>query len=305
MRNFGIEIEIANVNGRTLASALNAAGIPTEFAGYTHRITEGWKVVTDSSVPNGCEVVSPILTSESDLETVAKVCRIIRRNHGRVNRTCGIHVHIDMNNATAQHIANVYNRYRRFEAGFDAIQPESRRANNNTYCKSLRSETELVAASTPYDTARARLSRYYKVNLQAFVKYGTIEFRQHAGSMNATKVCNWVKLLQAFVEASTPQTTAATCTESGKPLAIVNLLEEAGNGGLPPATIAALIGSTKGSVMAMVCNLRNRGQNIRTSRGRYYLETTAAVNPSRDEMYRGIPATLVEYYNRRAASLAS
>ena len=34
--------------------------------------------------------------------------------------------------------------------------------------------------------------RYNAVNLESYRKYGTAEFRQHGGSINADKVCNWV-----------------------------------------------------------------------------------------------------------------
>lgn len=55
--------------------------------------------------------------------------------------------------------------------------------------------------------------RYFKINLQAYLRHGTIEFRQHSGSANATKVCNWVRFLQAFIDESCrrahPEITAA------------------------------------------------------------------------------------------------
>jgi hypothetical protein len=43
-------------------------------------------------------------------------------------------------------------------------------------------------------------SRYLKLNLAAYRRHGTVEFRQHAGTTNATKIWHWVVLTQAMVE---------------------------------------------------------------------------------------------------------
>jgi hypothetical protein len=43
-------------------------------------------------------------------------------------------------------------------------------------------------------------SRYQCVNPQSFPKYGTIEFRAHQGTTNATKIQNWVQFLHLFTQ---------------------------------------------------------------------------------------------------------
>jgi hypothetical protein len=45
-------------------------------------------------------------------------------------------------------------------------------------------------------------SRYYKLNLSAINVHGTIEFRQHSGTVNAEKAVNWVKLTAGFMRAA-------------------------------------------------------------------------------------------------------
>jgi hypothetical protein len=44
-------------------------------------------------------------------------------------------------------------------------------------------------------------TRYIKLNLQSYVKYGTIEFRQHSGTIEFEKMYNWILLTQQMVEA--------------------------------------------------------------------------------------------------------
>ncbi len=50
--------------------------------------------------------------------------------------------------------------------------------------------------------ANAQDSRYYKVNLRSYQRHGTIEFRQHSGTVNFVKICNWVRFLSAFIDES-------------------------------------------------------------------------------------------------------
>jgi hypothetical protein len=45
-------------------------------------------------------------------------------------------------------------------------------------------------------------TRYYKLNLAAYVKHGTLEFRQHAGTLNLNKMINWIMFCVQFVEDS-------------------------------------------------------------------------------------------------------
>jgi hypothetical protein len=44
--------------------------------------------------------------------------------------------------------------------------------------------------------------RYFKLNLQSFFRTGTVEFRNHAGTVNADKVINYIRLTGAMVQDS-------------------------------------------------------------------------------------------------------
>ena len=46
------------------------------------------------------------------------------------------------------------------------------------------------------------ISRYRKMNLQSFSKYGTVEIRQHQGTLNWLKIVNWMIFTQALVTRS-------------------------------------------------------------------------------------------------------
>jgi hypothetical protein len=45
-------------------------------------------------------------------------------------------------------------------------------------------------------------TRYIKLNLEASTMHGTVEYRQHGGTTNFTKIAAWVALTQGFVTAA-------------------------------------------------------------------------------------------------------
>ena len=305
---FGIELEIVGCTSREAAQAISNAGVVCNSEVYNHTTRTTWKVVTDASVPGGCEVVSPPMqVNEESFNTLRTVCQALNDMGVDVNKKCGVHVHIDVNNETPQTIANVFNRYKKFETQIDAFMPRSRRNSVNGYCKSL------ISSPDKTFTERRQIvvtDRYLKVNLKSYVKYGTIEFRQHTGSTNASKLIKWVSFLSDFVQASRELPTASASSQrptlSRKRQAVVNLIT---NTPTSAEDIAAQIGSTAASVQSMICHIRKTGLTIiRLPRtGAYKLvdqtETVQAIQ-SRDELWRGIQTATRQYYARRAATLA-
>lgn len=93
--NFGIEIEMYNMNKHYLARKLNQAGIDARVWRYGHECQGFWKIVDDASIrrSGGCELVSPILNGQAGLDLIDRVCAIIEELGGKVGITCGLHVH--------------------------------------------------------------------------------------------------------------------------------------------------------------------------------------------------------------------
>lgn len=204
-RKFGIEIEGFGLTREELITGLTRKGIEVKSEGYNHSIRPHWKIVYDASIraDKGFEIVSPPLKGENGINQVRIVAETIEELGGQVNRSCGLHIHHDVNDFTLDHFKNIYSLYHRFENTIDEIMPVSRRGNNNTFCKSIQGKMEeLKDANSLEEIRRIFQSRYYKLNVQSFWRHGTIEFRQHSGTVNAEKIINWILLTQLMVERS-------------------------------------------------------------------------------------------------------
>ena len=182
-RRFGIEIEAYNCTRDHLAHELQEAGINVAVEGYNHNTSAHWKLVTDASLYGN-----------------KKVCWVLDLCNAKVNESCGLHVHMDAADFTMNTWKNLALSYKNIENTINAFMPATRR--DNQYCKSLSriSERRILQANT-LDDLRAAFGndRYHKVNLEAYARHRTIEFRQHSGSTNFTKMSNWVLFLGRMI----------------------------------------------------------------------------------------------------------
>lgn len=222
-RTFGVEIEISSHALRPMAALLRAAGIPVfNQADYTLGLTpelvdrrvdvttlpaykSAWKVVADGSVSSGCEVVSPILSGAKGLAEVKRVVKVMRQGRAKSDIQCGLHVHVGAGDLSIVELQNVARRYAKFEPTIDTFVDPRRRGNTSEWCKSMDRVVEVLDTkvySTPQEMIRCIGDRYKKLNLSAFMRHGTVEFRQLEGTVSWTKITNWIEFCVQFVEAS-------------------------------------------------------------------------------------------------------
>lgn len=206
---YGIEIEVANLRDReAFMNKVREAGVRITEA-YRSTQASSWKVTNDGSISggHGAEIVSPPLRGQEGLEELKKICEALKDCGAKVNRSTGIHVHIEAPSRSLSFFKKLYTNYILSEREIDKAMPESRRANNNLYCKSMKVsgwKNRIKRATTVQSLEReiTGRNRYYKLNLQSFWRQGTVEYRQHSGSINATKISNWVLFVMRMTEYS-------------------------------------------------------------------------------------------------------
>lgn len=213
-RKFGVEIEFTSKRGMSdndmideLRQSLRLAGVNVRYEGYTHDTTSYWKIVPDGSC--GWELVSPILQGNAGLEELEKAVTTMNQLGHKVNASCGFHVHHDARDLSSDQITAVFALAMKWETVIDHLVAPSRI--NNSYCHS---NTGYNAPRTAADLTRElqRLrrrgaehyhdngcDRFLKVNYQAYLRHGTIEFRQHQGTLDFEKMVHWIVITQNLV----------------------------------------------------------------------------------------------------------
>lgn len=206
-RSFGIELEIVHRNQRQLRDAIRSRGIACEIEGYNHSTRRYWKIVSDASVNGGYELVSPVLKGESGLGEVKAVCEALSEVGALINKSCGFHAHFGTDDfkESISVWRSLYINYATLEADIDAFMPPSRR--RNAYCASLkirgwREKMENARTLVELEKAITKRSRYFKLKSQSYWRHGTVEFRQHSGTIEFDKIRNWLLFCARLVELS-------------------------------------------------------------------------------------------------------
>lgn len=220
-RSFGIEIEAYGVKRNILRDALREAGVPTESEDYNHTARPHWKIVSDGSLSgtDTFEIVSPILHGETGLQELQKVCEVLSQLGAKVNKSCGMHLHFGATDFSLQTWKNLVYNYATMEETIDGWMPESRRAANNQYCRTLRQEGWQRAINNATTLQKLSLelttrSRYYKLNIESYWRHQTVEFRQHSGTIEFEKIKNWIDFCSRLIDFSKEHRVTETTIES-------------------------------------------------------------------------------------------
>jgi len=113
---FGVEIETIGISRKDTVSAIwRVVGGEVKHEGGSYDkwlciAPDGrkWSAVSDASIGRGnAEVVSPILTYPTDMSVLQNVIRAIRKAGGKVNSSCGIHVHVDASCLDGRQLGNL------------------------------------------------------------------------------------------------------------------------------------------------------------------------------------------------------
>lgn len=234
-RTYGVEIEMvfgrASEDAGSLARKLTAAGITTVYENYNHALRNHWKLTTDASVHggvtgSGIELVSPPLTGEEGLQQIERACAVLQECGMTINRSCGLHVHVDARNLPIVALRKLAFLYAECEDVIDNLMTPSRRGANAMFCNTMKNASwpRVAAAQTAQEIAlnfgrgtSGNQARYSKVNFTSMWRHGTVEFRQHSGTVFADKINAWVKTCLRMVNAAKREGEAFLATAATAP----------------------------------------------------------------------------------------
>ena len=239
---FGVEIEFTGMT-RKRAAEICAAYFGTEVRQETQQkfsVSDergrNWRFVYDSSiraVPGGqeyqVELVSPICRYE-DIERIQELVRKLRNEgHMKINRSCGLHIHVDGAQFDARTLRNLVNlvankedmiyRALNVEAGREMryckkTDPQFLRELNEKKPKDLQTFRQIWYQDSRQNMTHGHYdsSRYRCLNLHSFFEKGTVEYRVFNGTSHAGRI----KAAIQFVLAITAQALNQKYVQLGK-----------------------------------------------------------------------------------------
>lgn len=178
----GIEIE--------MLSPKNIENMNKEF--IKARLHRYVNVGTDASIRSDLSNVNPMelricLPQELLAVKLKEICEVLRKNDCYANRSCGMHVHIDMRNRNPE---LCYKNFFKVQKIMLNAQPLSRR--DNEYCRpNIISKVKLDEFSQGDRRRVINTHSYSKNNMK------TIEIRVHEGATKYKDIFNWVNFLVA------------------------------------------------------------------------------------------------------------
>tara|TARA_R110002012_G_scaffold309294_1_gene516220 strand:- start:481 stop:1410 length:930 start_codon:yes stop_codon:yes gene_type:complete len=231
MQTYGFEIEHCGLNETAIENAINGVAHPVHgpavflgcfrYHGSRHlglRHNNQWVAERDGSLycrRTGLtnEIVSPILYGIDGLRHLKRVMASMKRAGATVNKSCGLHVTLGVNSSSARFVrmgaakkagvlSRIIDAYDYFQQAFDELVSQSRREGApgaSDYCDRVRGNNYFGIATPVQAQRRARGVGRGVVNVGNFTANGTIEFRQHNGTLNGHKIESWALLCQRLV----------------------------------------------------------------------------------------------------------
>lgn len=243
-QHFGIEMEMTGLTRRNAAeiiakhfhsSVRNEGGYYGVYS-VSDQENRKWKVMFDSSIQAyrgstriydeeyKVEVVSPICEYK-DIEDIQQIARDLRRGHASVNKSCGIHVHVDASRHNARTLRNITNiMYSKEDLIYKALQVDVARENrycqkvdesflrklNNAKPDSLECVKDIwYNGNTRRSSEHYDDSRYHALNLHSVFSKGTIEFRLFNGTLHAGEIKSYIQLSLSISHQALTQTKAS------------------------------------------------------------------------------------------------
>lgn len=199
---YGLEFEVIGVDPRQASHAVTRAGVVCNATDYNHETSRNWKALRDGSLPShSAEIVSPVLEADR-LNEIRIVTGALLNAGAYVTKSAGFHTHFgaDRIGGDAEIAQLVLNWYTAHSVTELLVAP-SRRLNGSSarWCKAIDLQYAERLADNVSRGDYSTGDRYQSLNLEAFQRHGTLEFRLHQGTLNGRKASAWVEFLTAFV----------------------------------------------------------------------------------------------------------
>jgi hypothetical protein len=226
----------SNEKNITMGVEIEYSNIPTDckklIQSVMDLIQKGWSHPDDGSVKEigvrtyGGESTTPIISNNKEFSDAMLNIAFLQAMGGQTNSSCGLHVHIGVENIDIPPEFNIKVKddaierpytvyqlefikqflmiYKREEAKFGSIERDHNKYTlpiSTDNIKSIKTLSELTKQVNPE-------GRHYEMNLHAFVKHGTIEIRRFSGSTEEAQIFATASMVASMAKEARTKTNA-------------------------------------------------------------------------------------------------
>ena len=178
-----------------------------------------WRAVHDGSISpwgdrsKGVEFVSRVPKNGDALWKDVEYITDYTSTNFAVNRSCGVHVHVDGRDLEWKAIKNLLLLGKSVQNILYKMLPPSR--DTSRWCKRIPMSRESIRdigsnqdfidswySSWGVDPSMDKYNdaRYCNMNMHARILHGSIEFRYHSGTLNKEKLLHWIRICTSIVD---------------------------------------------------------------------------------------------------------
>jgi hypothetical protein len=188
----GDEMTILTRSHRPYAVEIEGFRMPASAIVTARSLDEGWvktgdcSIRADAGAAEDAEFRSPPLKGDEGLRILHKNAKLLRDMGWRANKSCGLHVHVDMISSSEEDRVALFKFATWIQDDVYKLVAKSR--STVRYCAKLQGGYN-------------QEERYRWLNMKhAFERHGTVEFRLHHGTTQPDRIVEWVKVCLSIVE---------------------------------------------------------------------------------------------------------
>jgi len=167
-----------------------------------------WKVEDEGSIREGAELIfssplqgSQIVSAMSSFRDFLDNFNSYTNRFPVISDRCSLHVHVDVSDMELQQIHTMTILYGIYEKVFFQLLNPSRY--NLNYCIPIVSSNfgtvfNKIAKSSISDylvNIEVMCDKYSNLNYKSILKFGSLEFRGHPGTLNPNEIIDWINIL--------------------------------------------------------------------------------------------------------------
>lgn len=180
-----------------------------------HRTLKGWEIDSDGSLDNGAEYrprkANHLFWNEESKTQIKEVMALIRVHGGKVNRNCGLHIHIDTSKMTNKQILTIITEFihkqrfiiKKFDTSKDRLE---------SMCKVLPfeglkkikekdiAEYRREGGKWNFEAYEYFSEKYYALNITSLPDKGTLEFRLFNATDKPKEILDRVEWVLKFIK---------------------------------------------------------------------------------------------------------